>query len=61
MSFKGPVKIVIIASTINAYICIKTLGNFLIQSMENWFGDDEFIFRAIMILYNKSVNSCAKK
>ena len=35
---------VVITSTINAHVYIEILDNFLIPSIENWFGD-EFIFQ----------------
>ena len=44
MSFKGPIEMVIIISTINVLVYIEILDNFLISSIENWFGDDEIIF-----------------
>ena len=34
----------IITSTIRAYVYIEILDNFLIPSIENWFGDNEIIF-----------------
>ena len=37
----------IITSTINAHVYIEILDNFLISSLENWFGDDEVIFQDI--------------
>ena len=36
---------VIITSTINVHGYIEILGNFLIQLIENWLGDNEVIFR----------------
>ena len=44
-SFKGHEKIQIIISTINALIPVEILDNFLIESIENCFGDDEIIFQ----------------
>ena len=44
MSFKWQGEVIII-STINAHDDIKILDNFLISSIENWFGDDEVIFQ----------------
>ena len=38
----------IITSTINAHVYIEILNNFLILSIENWFCDNEAIFRSIM-------------
>ena len=35
---------VIIISTINVLVYIEIRDNFLISSIENWFGDDEIIF-----------------
>lgn len=32
-------------STINAYVYIKILGNFLTPLIENWFNDAEVIFQ----------------
>ena len=45
MSFKGPSEMAIIISTINTHMYINILDNFLIESIENWFGDDEVIFQ----------------
>ncbi len=45
MSIKQAGKIEIIIRTINAYAHIEILNNFLIPFIENWFGDDEIIFR----------------
>ena len=35
----------IITSTINSYVYIENLDNFLIPLMENWLKDDEIIFQ----------------
>ena len=40
----------IITPTINGYVNIEILGNFLILSIENWLGDEEVNFRMIMYL-----------
>ena len=44
-SFKRPGKMAINILTIDAYVYIEILNNFLILSIENWFGDDEVIFQ----------------
>ena len=38
-------KMLVIASTINAHVYNEILDNFLIPSIENWFGDNEVIFQ----------------
>ena len=40
----------IIASTTNTQVYIEILDNFLILSVENWFGNDEVIFRMMTYL-----------
>ena len=42
MSFKEPGKIEIITLTINIDVYIEILANFLISSIENWFGVEIF-------------------
>ena len=39
---------VIITSTINIQVYVEILDNFLIPSIENWFSDDEAIFRMMI-------------
>ena len=53
MSFKRPGEIVIITSTISADVSIGVLNNFLIPSIENWFGD-EVIFQDNNASYHRA-------
>ena len=45
MSFKGPGKLAIITTIINVHVHIEILYNFLIPSIENWFGEEKVIFQ----------------
>ena len=45
MSFNGSRKMRIVILTINIHVYFEILASFLIQSVENWFGDDEVIFQ----------------
>ena len=38
----------IITATINTDVFIEILDSFLILSMENWFGDEDLVFRTII-------------
>ena len=45
MLFKGSGDMAIITSRINTYVYIEVLDNFLVLSIENWFGDGEVTFQ----------------
>ena len=45
ISFKGTGEMVIITLTFNAHVYSDIQNNFLIPSIENWFGDDEANFQ----------------
>ena len=45
MLIKGLGEMEIITSTINVHVHIEIQFNFIITSIENWFGDEEAIFQ----------------
>ena len=70
MLFKRPGEMAIIVSTINAYVYIENLHNFLFPAIENWFDDDEVIFfkiitlvteqRGLKLFFRKDIKSIIK-
>ena len=53
MSFEGPGEMAIINSIINIHVYIEILDNFLIPTIENWFGNNEVIFQDDLFIEKK--------